>query len=461
VSLALALDRTKGCHYHVNVPWFVSECAEDTTDDRRFWLTKGLGSGGTYGGAMWHYMKCLQNPKSRFSWAIAPTFQHVADTLLPTFAEVFQNEFHLTEGVDYRIIASGRPRIELLKRKQEIWLKSANRPDRFVGPSVSHVFGTEVGLWKREAYEKSSARLRCPKATHRQYLGEGTPEGFNWWEKEANFTEGINEERNARRIILHTSDNTHLKPGYVDQLRRAYEYDPAKLESYLYGRFVSFTKGTAYWEFVERRNIKLDLSPSPFLPVLLCFDFNKSPIAWVAAQRQPHEVFGQRYNRFAALAESTGKSRGLQDACAEFISAFPPQTYSNTRIEIYGDCSGYAGHYSTQNDGYQQIQAYLRDYYRDVVILAARSAPRIQHRLERTAALMTYELLVVAAWCRNLIKAYKLTNLKDGNWDIEKPNGETWTHWAEALDYPLYQLTKGEDLARPSRKQVYGINKQI
>lgn len=461
MTLTLVSNTNAGPGRKYKLPWYVYKSIIDKIEDRRFWWTKGLGSGGTYGLAIWHYLKCLQNHRSPFSWSIAPTFQQVSDTLLPTFAEVLQVEFGLVEGEDYKIVASGRPRLYFPKRRQLIHFRSANRPDRMVGPSVSHISGTEVGLWPREAYEKSSARLRCPKAVSNQYLGEGTPEGFNWWEKEANFAEGVDDEKNARRIILHTADNKFLKPGYVDQLRRTYEYDPAKLESYLYGNFVSFTKGSAYWEFAESRNVVLDVEASPYLPVLLCFDFNKFPIAWVAMQRQPHSRNGVDYHRFVALAESSGKSRGMQDACAEFISAMPTGKFGNTRIEVYGDPSGYAGSHLSLNSGYDQIYSYLKPRYRSVSIMAERSAPEIQARLERTNALLAYEQYVVAAWCRNLIKSHKLTNLKNGLWKFEKPQGDDWTHWSDATGYPLYQITKGDDLENPNRKKVYGINQQI
>lgn len=460
MTAKVVYESETGTHYHIEYPYWVTVALADETRKRRFWITKGLGSGGTHGAVMWHIRLCFENEHSPLSWSIAPTFQHVADTLIPTFADIMQNDYGMAEDVDYSIVASNRPRIILLKRGQEIHFKSANRADQMVGPSVSHISGTEVGLWPERAYEKSSNRLRCPKAKRLQYLGEGTPEGFNWWEKLANFQEGVDEKRNARRIVVHTEDNTYL-PGYIDDLRRTYEYDPAKLESYAYGRFVSFTKGTAYWEFLERRNIKADLVVSPFLPILLCFDFNKSPIAWVGMQRQAVEILGQRYFRFAALEESTGKSRGLQDACAEFLAAFPPSKFRDTKIEIYGDPSGYAGHYSSLNDGYQQILSYLKPYYTSVSIQASHAAPKIQHRLERTNALLAYELYVVAAKCTNLIKSHKLTNLKNGTWDFEKPTGEDWTHWSDATGYPLYQLTKGDDLDKPGRKKIYGINKQI
>ncbi|TXH08774.1 MAG: hypothetical protein E6R03_17635 [Hyphomicrobiaceae bacterium] len=446
----------------VTTPDWVFDLLEDDTPERVTWVTKGLGAGGTYGLAFWHYVLCTINDQSRFSWSVAPTYGQVQDTLIPTFAEVLTNEFKLTEGRDFQIVRSGRPRIEFPRTGQQIDFKSAVQWERMVGPSVSHISGTELGLWPRAAFEKSQARLRCPKSNRLQYLGEGTPEGFNWWEKEANFPEGIDEERNYRRVILKTEDNDHLPPGYVAKLERTYAYDPQKLESYLRGLFVNFARGNAYWEFRESRNISLGLSANKALPIAACFDFNKTPIAWVACQKQVEDRRGQeRQIRHVALAESSGKSRGLLEACAEFIAAFPPAEYSETPIYIYGDASGYAGSVLSSNCGYDQIKQYLSSKYREVSVRASRSNPRIQSRLERMNALFAYRMAVVAAHCRATIRSLTQTALKDGTWDLAKPSGEDWSHWADAWGYYLWDETKGLDLERPSREMPKGLNKQL
>lgn len=445
----------------LSLPWWLGQVLNDKTNDRRFWITKGLGAGGTYGLAIWHYLMCLINNRSRFSWSIAPTFQQVADTLLPTFAEVLSTQFGLVEGKDFEITASMRPRITFKNAtRQEIHFKSANHPGRLVGTSVSHISGTEVGLWKREAYEKSSSRLRCPKAEYTQYLGEGTPEGFNWWEKEANFTEGEDVARNARRIILHTADNTHLKSTYVDNLTRTYEHDPGKLESYLYGRFVPFTKGTAYWEFAQSRCVVLDVAASPQLPLILSFDFNKSP-AWVAVQHQPYEKNGRRFKRFTVLAEGDGKARGLLDACAQIKEKFPRETWGRVPVEVYGDPSGYFDSHKSPSCDFDVVYQNLRSNFGNLTILADHEPPRIRNRLERHNALFAYGQLVISAWCQNVIRSHTQSALKDGAWKIVKPADDDWTHFADALGYYLFQVTKHEDLENPDRKKILGLNKHI
>lgn len=440
------------------LPWWVYDCFADRTEERTFWITKGLGSGGTYGLAMWHILMCFENSASKFSWSIAPTYQQVADTLIPTFVEVLSNDFGLTIGEDFEVISSGRPRIILKLTAQEIHFKSAHKPERMVGPSVSHVSGTEIGLWPKIAFEKSRARMRCPKAKRRQYLGEGTPEGFNWWELEANFPEGVDEERNYVRVILHTIQNKFLKPGYHKLLKQTYAYDRNKLRSYLFGQFTNFTRGTAYWEFFESRNVTLDLRLNPALPVILSFDFNRSPLTWVLIQEQWVELkYGERYKRFCVLGCTDGEARGILDACAEFAAEYRDKL-ADTVIEIDGDPTGYHGSHKSEQSDFETIKGYLERYFKRVVIRAKRKAPAISERLDRTAQLMAYKRLVVAAWCRSVIRSFTMTALKPGTWEILKPPDDTWTHPGDAVGYPICRLTEGENFAKPRRKRTLGFN---
>lgn len=444
----------------VKLPAWLGEIMADDTPYREFYVTKGLGAGGTYGLAIWHYQMCLVNHRSKFSWSIAPTFQQVQDTLIPTFADVFQNIYQMAEGRDYEIIATGRPRIRLLKRGQEIHFKSANRADRFVGPSISHFSITEPGLCPAVAFEKASNRWRCPQAVRLQKLYEGTPEGLgNHWERLANFDEGIHPDRNALRAIVPTTANKHLKPEYAKSLAETYAYDPAKLESYVHGRFVPFTKGSAYWEFFESRNVKLGFTASIHLPLMFCWDFNNSPLAWVALQRQPYEKHGIRRYRYCALSESSGKSRGLMDAVVEFMVQYPPEIWRDVPIHIYGDCTGYAQHHNTPSCDFDTIAQYLKGRYNRISIEAARKAPEIRQRLERVNALLAYEQYVIAPICRNLIRSHTLTNLKPGTWKLEKPKEDTWSHHGDAVGYPLFQLTKDTDLEKPTAGRKFGTNK--
>jgi len=383
--------------------------------------------------------------------------------LLPTFAEVWADQFGLRESRDFRIVSSGQPRIELFETNQEIRFYSASKPERLVGDNISHASGTEIGLWRRLAWEKTNSRIRCPKGKRHQFLGEGTPEGMNWWQEEADFPDGVNEAKNARRITLWTDDNKYLPEGYIEnQIVAKYGYDSAKLISYRYGRFVAFDKGTAYWNWVDRRNLVFrsdGIEPTPILRIQMHWDFNKSPLAWVATQHQPcHSPYGTFFKRYVGLGESSGRSRGIHDACIEFMVQFPPEFFRSTPIEVYGDPSGYAGSHLAPSCAYDQIYQYLREKYENVTICAAKAAPRIQARLERVNALLEHEQLVLRDDLANTRRSFSQTALKPGTWDIEKPKDDVISHWSDAIGYGLFQLTKDSDLENPERKQVYGTN---
>lgn len=444
----------------IDLPDWIFDILEDDTPQRRFWITKGLGAGGTYGGAIWHYIMCLINHRSPLSWAIAPTFQQVADTLIPTFADVLQTVFSLEQDNDFAIVRSGSPRIELLKRKQTIALKSANRPERMVGPSISHVLNSEPGLQARTAYEKSSARLRCPKAARLQYMGEGTPEGIgNWYEQEANFEPGTDEANNKTRVVLWTDDNPHIGPDYVKSLEKVYGNDEHKLQSYRFGVFTSFAKGTAYWEFKHSRNVTLDLVPSPHLPITITWDWNHTPLAWVALQIQPTWARGGvKYDRYTVLGESSGKSNGIMDACSEFIAQFDPAKYRDTPIEIDGGADGFHKSHLATSCAFDQVIQILSRYYSNVRVVAEKAPPRIKDRLQRHNTLLAYRYLVIAAWCRNTIQSHEGTNLKGNSYEIEKPRDDKITHYGDALGYALFRLTRNRDLENLNAKEIFGFN---
>lgn len=456
-ALALVNDEER----EINLPDWVWEALQDETQERRFWITKGLGSGGTYGACMWHYAMCEKNYRSKYSWAVAPTLQQIKDTLIPTFFEVLTNEYGLEEGVDFEINVSQNPELKLIRSGQVVTFRSAHRPERMVGPSISHITGTEPGLWPTLAFQKAASRLRCPRAMQRQEMYEGTPEGLgNYYEQEANFDEGVNEDRNSVRIILETEDNEHLPASYAKNLDRIYEHDPQKLISYKKGLFTGFTRGTAYWEFFESRNVKLDLIPSPKQPLIFSWDFG-NPVAWVALQEQLGQRNGEFVRRYPAMAEGSGTAKGYMDACAEFVAWVSqlPGDYSSTPIHLDGGHDGYTGHHLSDGCAYEMITQYLKRYFRNVQTHAMESAPLIKDRLERANALFALERAMVAAWCTNLRKSLTHSNTKEGTWKLEKKAGKDFTHHADAYTNALYRLTRHEDIERPTARKRYGLNR--
>lgn len=426
---------------------------------REFYITKGYGAGGTYGLPIWHIQMCRRNRGSEDSWAIAPTFGQVIDTLIPAFTTCFEEVFQWKEGVHFTVNISTQPRIKLLRTGQTIWFKSAHRPDRLVGPSISHLSGTEPGLWPELAFQKSFVRVRCPRARVLQKFLEGTPEGLgNGYEQRANFPEGVNLEKNRRRIILWTEDNPALLPQYVEQIRQDWEHDPQKLLSYTRGIFTAFTRGSAYWAFSELRNTSSEVRANPATPLIMCWDLGVTPLAWVVLQKQPWQKNGVHKPRFVAIQEAEIQARGVEDACHEFIAKFPPTRYRDTPIEIDGGHDGHSGNYFVAGSAYDLIRNTLSKHYRSVTVTAERSAPEVRDRLQLVNRAFSWELFVVAKWCKNLIRSLTQSNTKPGTWILDKPKGKDPTHYADGPGYALFSRMRGLDFDDPRDRRIYGIN---
>jgi hypothetical protein len=457
----------------VETPWWAWDAIQDTTHFRKVFITGGLGAGKSFGGQIWDIKRCLQNgttlddPMPTKSWTVAPNYL-ICDTLMELTLKVAHDFFGLKEGVHFRLYLTSPKTIDFspMGLHHELSFRSADNPKHFVSASLTHWRWSEPGVSKADTYEKLMDRLRDERAKVLQGLADGTPEGLNHYADLADVP-GVGRvrhdpKRNVVRYIVPTGDNVrNLAPGYLDELRARYAYDKSKLISYEHGLFAPFTKGSAYWEWVESRNVELGLVGSPHVPLLFCWDFNLSPLAWVAAQRQVLQanVLAPRTWRFAALAESSGESRSIMDAIVEFAARFPVQEYRFTPIEVHGDASGFTRRLNTPGSDFDTVAKYLKALgYQNLTVKAPTHNPEIRQRLEKTAALMAYKYLVVSPGCTRLMNGYRKSMLKPGTWDIKKPDGDDWTHWPDALDYGLFEATKGVDVTNPDNRPLSGFS---
>lgn len=440
------------------IPDWVFDCLKCDEQYRKFFITKGIGSGGTYGACLWHLVMCAINSESVLSWFVAPTFSQIMSPVIPTFCDILTTKFGMQENVDFQVRVGSSIKLLLRNSNQVIAFKSANKPGSLVAASISHLTGTELPFWPEESFQRAVQRVRCPKATRLQSMFEFAPEGAeNWASNLCDFPPGLNKELNAERVILWTADNKHQPPGYIKSLEDLYGYDQNRLRAYLYGEITPFSKSTAYWEYRPHLHVG-PTKPARILPLRISWDFNLSPIAWVAIQKQPMITLHKQFYVYSCLAESSGHSRGLLDACAEIVATFPPQYWANTEIEIDGDPAGHAGHVSSGTNPYDIIKKYLRQFYPNLTVVAPRSAPSIQARLERTNQLFAYNRVVIDPRCEMLKGGLRDTQLKKGQWEILKPPNDKHTHHPDAASYGLFNLAK-DDILDGNRVKKRGWNR--
>lgn len=455
----------------VKIAWWVHDAATDPTPMRTHLCVGGLGAAKSYNGQVFDILKVFENgapisdPKPTKSWTVAPNYR-ISETLFELTLEVAANVFGMTEGTHYTIKRAFPRQLDFspMGINHRIMFLSSDRPELFVSESITHWRWSEVAVSKALVYEKILDRLRDKRAKVPCGLGDSTPEGTDdHFYDLAGFIgerrEALDEKKNVRVYRVETDDNAkHLSPGYIEALVARYSYSPEKLKSYRRGIFTAMKKGTAFWEFVQSRNVTDPTEPSEHLPILLCFDFNISP-AWVVTQKF---TFQQHYSlprewKYISLRESEADSRGLMDAVANFAAEFPVSRFRNTPIRVHGDASGYARHHRVSNSDYEYIEEYLRKLgYLRVEICAPHDNPDIHPRLQKVAALMAYGRYAVTTDCPKLINGYTKTKLVPQTWKIEKPSGDDWTHHPDAATYGLFEELKDIDLTNPDAQRTIG-----
>lgn len=141
------------------------------------------------------------------------------------------------------------------KRYGTIIFRTMDDPDRLVGYEVGHSLLDELDTLPAEKAEtiwrRALARNRLKiKDGHRNTMAVGTtPEGFRFvyeqWGRDV-----ISAEASGYRLFRgKTTDNKHLPPDYVDNLRG--QYPSQLLEAYLNGEFVNLNNGIIHRDWFK------------------------------------------------------------------------------------------------------------------------------------------------------------------------------------------------------------------
>jgi len=199
----------------------------------------GIGAGKTYAGcmeALWYQAL----PKAgTLGVIIAPTFPMLRDATMRTFFSICPPE----------IISNWNKTTYTLKlvNGSEILFRSADKPDRLRGPTITWFWMDEAADCKPETWDIMMGRLRQPKYSRCGFL-TGTPKGFNWiYDKFV-----LSESPEYEIVHAKTRDNAHLPEDYLESLEGSYSGTFALQE--LEGQFVVF-EGLVYPGFDRFENI--------------------------------------------------------------------------------------------------------------------------------------------------------------------------------------------------------------
>lgn len=437
--------------------WWVGEALTDR-DSSVMAVTAGLGSGKTHGGCQWHHERVRDNYDSPFSAFMEPSFQKVVDTAIPTYQKCLQ-ALCMTENRDYKILKSPYPKLIYLdqKVKHEVHFLSAETPEKIAGVEYSHACEDEAGINSGEARKNLRGRLyRDSRAKISQFLIFGAPQGINefaeefdsdtlgGWERphprdhyKLTISEGIVLKK--RRFKLWTDDNPFVKPQYLAELQDTYGHNPNLIRSYRYGEFCPLTEGSAYNNYLPQKHDCDSTQPDPYLPIIMCWDFNAQPLAWVGIQGKIVDEDIRR-RRYYAIHEANEGAQNLDDACVEFAVKFPVSTFKNTPIFLYGDRTGHAASHKTSGSDFENIALYLKQLgYNHVEIMAQKQVAPEASSVDALNRLFLSNSFHIDKRCKMLRRGLMATVWKKGTRKLDKPVGETHTHHPDACKYWAWQ----------------------
>ena len=296
--------------------------------ERHLFCPAGLGSGKTRGLGLWAFDRAYQNARPDIRLAgllVEPTYKQVQRILVRELrelaAELDLDYHYLKQEQVFTLHFGDGLSFDLL-------LGSADRPETLVGPNLCFVGLDEAGFMKAEAFEKTIPRVRHPKATYKQWLATGTPEGFGPYYE---YAQGQKVPPWSRVIRSRTYENTFLQPTPEEYIATSLgHYSEDERRQYVEGEFIA-RGGRVYDQYDAKRHEKR--CPNPFEGEVVAFaDFGVRT-----------NIFG-----FASVFADVSQRRGFEPVVRE-------------RCHIWGEVLGRRCGTLTQ---VEKVQEYLVEQYR-------------------------------------------------------------------------------------------------
>lgn len=448
----------------VDVNAWVDKAIRDTKS-KYMAVTAGYGAGKTHGAVQWIDQRRQYSPQCKLFCFTEPVGKLFKRAVFPTFKKVYSS-YGWVQDVHYKyVLSNDNMGIYFPYTDQFISFLTVDDPSNIVAFEAGAIVMDESALCKEEAFEKLTHRLRASTNIMPQMLLPTTTEGLNWmsnafdsdnnsdqgWIKNSNkdayrvsIEPATKFETRYRRFRLSTFDNPHRAKGYAEGLLELYKDRPNFIKGYIYGYFVPLFSGNAYANYRDEHDIE-DIDPDPNKDLVLTWDFNANPLAWVSLQEETIENDFTRFSRWNAIHESSGGDSTLDDSVVDFAMKHPLSLFNNTPIYIYGDMSGYQASHRTRENDYEIIRRKLTELgYKRVFIKALKYNPLETVSVEAVNTMFLNLELGICKRCKNLRTSLLVTRWQENVKKLLKGSKDKWSHWTDALKYFCYALNNDE-----------------
>lgn len=403
---------------------------EDRTHEHLLALG-GVGSGKTTLGYPWHYSRCIINAQSDYSFVIGETGKYTK--LLFEGYVKFLESIGMRERTHFRGNRSAPQSIKFYWGHQILFWSAETK---IVSVTSSHDWQDEPALFQRETTWEIDQRRRCPKAALLQSLSTTSPEGMNHLYEFFNPEELERDGRYSssdRKLVLHSSsyDNPFLPAGYLRNLEERFGWDDLYFRNYVLGEWVNLARNAFYFAFSED-NIQpcpIDMDSERLVWTL---DNNVGKMQWAAIQPLGKD--------FRVCHANAGTARNVQEACEEFIKAFPPPVFGNWYIPVLGDFKLRDRSNQSYVTALDIIEELMKPHYPNLSIeVPITGNPLVVERSMTSNKLLKEVRLLIDPSCKRVIHSARATQ-SDGKGGIVKPSKDVVTHGMECVDHALCVL---------------------
>lgn len=349
---------------------------------------------------------------------VSPSYKMAKRTIVPHIKALLGGR-----GIRYKYNKTDNEILIYYKgRTGIIWLGSGDDPDALKGPNLCGAGIDEPFIQPREVFDQMMARVRDPKARHREITLTGTPEELNWG---YDICEGEEAARYDIEVIhASTLDNKALPPDFAESLLKGYSKE--MVAAYLNGEFVILGEGIIYRDYGEA-----NLTTRTFKPGVIHWthDFNYMPMSSAICQVEGDNIF--------AVDEIVLDHAVARNSAEEFVERYG--NFKHCPVVLHGDPSGKAGEKHGQKSNYIEIENVLKDNGFNVtrrVLMSERSIRDSQNALRGKIKNAKGErtFFVNKEKCKTLHRGMLTAKTKKGSTFLED-DGDRHQHITTAIRY--------------------------
>jgi|TARA_R100000093_G_scaffold45354_1_gene23523 phage terminase large subunit len=365
-------------------------------------MVGGYGSGKTHIGALRAIYLSQMNSEIPGMY-VCPSYPMADKTIVATLREIMNRS-----GLDYTYNET-KHRFDIHNWSGTFWIGSGEKPDSLKGATLAWAGIDEPFIQKKAVLQQMTARVRHPKASHREIFLTGTPEELNW-----GYSLATESSVDIGSVVASTLDNPHLPQEYKDNLLAS--YSPEEIQAYVHGKFVNLTAGRVCKDFDREKHVvhRTDLQTLIESDAFISADYNVDFMSGLCGVDLSGHV-----HFFDEFRLSNSNTFELSDAVRA--------KYPNIR-NCYPDATGKARKTSSTKSDHQ----IMRDA--GFVIHCKASNPPVKERVNAWNRLMRDGRITIDPKCKHLIADCELMTWKAG--DLNKTSSDpARTHAFDAASY--------------------------